>query len=234
MKKKILIGILIAISFFASIIMYFVITDLKEESKLKKEMTEVSSMIRSNNMDMKAFNARLNTTKTKGDYAVVEKAFKNYLKDFFANIVDIIDILDDKKITNSLTVENYIADGPDFTNTKSYIEETSNKLEKDKSSYYNFFEEDKIMSYLKKDGLDSYYKDLYRDEIIGDINDIKNDKSLEESIEKVVKMLDSSKKVIDFLANNKSSWKVEGEQILFSSQSLLDEYNSLVAELTKY
>ena len=108
------------------------------------------------------------------------------------------------------------------------------KLEKDKSSYYNFFEEDKIMSYLKKDGLDSYYKDLYRDEIIGDINDIKNDKSLEESIEKVVKMLDSSKKVIDFLANNKSSWKVEGEQILFSSQSLLDEYNSLVAELTKY
>ena len=214
--------------------MYFVITDLKEESKLKKEMTEVSSMIRSNNMDMKAFNARLNTTKTKGDYAVVEKAFKNYLKDFFANIVDIIDILDDKKITNSLTVENYIADGPDFTNTKSYIEETSNKLEKDKSSYYNFFEEDKIMSYLKKDGLDSYYKDLYRDEIIGDINDIKNDKSLEESIEKVVKMLDSSKKVIDFLANNKSSWKVEGEQILFSSQSLLDEYNSLVAELTKY
>ena len=56
-------------------------------------------------------------------------------------------------------------------------------------------------------------------------------KELESSIDKVVSMLDIETQVIDFLIENKGKWKVQGDQVLFDSNSLVIEYNGFLTKL---
>lgn len=78
MKKKILIAILVIIVIAIAIFAYFMISDLQQEQKLKDELTELNSLSNAETIDVDAINERLNRTITKGDYAVVEQAFKQY------------------------------------------------------------------------------------------------------------------------------------------------------------
>ena len=121
MKKKIFIGIGVVLVLIVITIGYFVVTDLNQESKLENELIEISDMVNEDNVDIDAVYERLNSTVTTGDYKVVEIAFKTYLKDNFDNTLKIAEILEDEKLVNILTPENYLNDGKDFIKTKEYI-----------------------------------------------------------------------------------------------------------------
>jgi len=56
-------------------------------------------------------------------------------------------------------------------------------------------------------------------------------KELETSIDKVISMLNIEEEVINFLIENKGKWKVQGEQVLFDSNSLVIKYNSFLTKL---
>lgn len=231
MKRRIVIIVSVIVLILVGIFGYFTVTNLQQEQALKKEMKDLSALVKTDNLDMDKINDRLKTTKTKGDYAKVEKAFKNYMSDFFLNITEMVDILEDKKLASILSIDNYREDGKDFVNTKQYISDTKKKLEEDKTKYYDFFEEKKIMSYIEKDNLSNRYKNLYRKEIIGDTASVTKDKTVETSINSIITLLDKSEKVIDFLVKNKDSWEVQNDKIMFNSAPLLTEYNILTRSL---
>ena len=44
-------------------------------------------------------------------------------------------------------------------------------------------------------------------------------------------MLNIEEEVINFLIENKGKWKVQGEQVLFDSNSLVIKYNSFLTKL---
>lgn len=231
MKKKIWITIAVIVAIIVGIIVYFAITDLNQEEKLKNELTEINDLVNEENINMEEVNKRLDTIVTTGDYAVVEKAFKNYLSDNFDNIMKIVEILNDKKITQILTAENYKNDGPEFVETKAYISTSKQNLETYKQKYEEFFTEDKAMSYINDKNLDDYYVDLYKNEFVGDIeNDFKEDET-SKSIDEIIEILDISEDVINLLSENKDSWKIEGDTIVFSTDSLSQEYNNLLDNL---
>lgn len=231
MKRKIVIIVSVVVLILVGIFGYFTVTNLQQEQTLKKEMKDLSALVKDNNIDMDKINKRLKTTKTKGDYAKVEKAFKNYISDFFQNITEMVAILEDKKLSTILSIENYQEDGKEFVNTKKYISDTKKKLEEDKAKYYEFFEEKKIMSYLDEKGLSKRYQDLYRKEIIGDTASVTKDKTVETSINSIISLLDKSEKVIDFLVKNQNSWEIQNDKIVFNSAPLLTEYNILTRSL---
>ena len=77
MKKKIWITIAVIVAIIVGIIVYFAITDLNQEEKLRNELTEINELVNEENINMEEVNKRLDTIVTTGDYAVVEKAFKN-------------------------------------------------------------------------------------------------------------------------------------------------------------
>lgn len=204
MKKKILIILGIIITIILGIITYFVVTDLNQEEKLRTELTEINNLVAIyENIDMNKTNKKLDTIITTGDYAIVEKAFKDYLKDNFINSIEMINLLNDERITKSLTIENYKEDGKDFKNTKAYLSETITNLENYKNKYYEFLTEEKAMSYINNKNLDSYYIDFYKDEFVKNIETNKNDKTIENSINDVISLLQNSEKVINFLIDNK-------------------------------
>lgn len=232
MKKKILIIVGIIILIVIGVIAYFVITDLQQEDKLTAELQEISNLVNSQNIDIDQINERLDRTVTRGDYAVVEQSFKQYLKDNFDVSMKIADILNDEKLTTILTADNYKQDGKDFIETKNYISTTRDQLETYKTEYKDFFTEDKVMSYINDKNLDSYYTDLYKQELVGDIESDNETEVVESAINDVIGILDIYEEVINFLVDNQNSWNVQDDTIEFTSESLQNQYNSLIDKLS--
>ncbi len=234
MKKKVIIIVTVVIVVLAIIIggfAYFVSSGLKQEEKLTAEMNELNEFVDKEDYDKNAVKERLDRVITKGDYAIVEKACKQYLSDISVIGQKIADILSDDSISKLLSTENYKTDGPEFSNTKKYIIETKQSLVELKSNYSELLTEDKIMSYITNKELNSYYTDLYRKELIGDLESEKNDKTVDNAINSVISLLDNIEKIIDFLIANKNDWHIEGENIVFNSNSSLNKYNELLENL---
>ena len=231
MKKKILIILLIVIVIALIGVGYFVFTDMGQEEKLKTELSELDQLVNAENINMDEVNNRLNRIVTTGDYAVVEEAFKSYLKENFDNSIEIANILNNEKMTTLLTVENYQNDGKDFTESKEYITNTKATLENCKNKYTEFLTEEKAMSYINDKGLDSYYIDLYKNEIVGDMSSASQDTTVQDSIDEVIEILNTSEEVLNLLSENQESWEIDGENIVFDSESLSNQYNELIKSL---
>ena len=180
---------------------------------------------------MDAVNEKLDRRITTGDYEKVEDAYKSYLRDNFDNSIQIANILNDEKITTLLTVENYESDGKDFTESKEYITNTRETLEECKAKYTEFLTEEKAMSYINDKGLDSYYTDLYKNEFIGDMSSASQDTTVQDSIDEVIGILNTTEEVLNLLSENQDSWKIDGENISFNSESLSNQYDELINSL---
>ena len=141
-------------------------------------------------------------------------------------------ILEDERIENSLTPENYKEDGPEFEETKKYLAETKQSLEDGKNKFYELLTEDGAMKYIKDQNVDSYYEEIYNKEIQGYINlEEKEGDTLKDSIDDVIDVLTISEKVINFLSENKDSWEIEDDSIVFDTEKLSDEYDNLISEI---
>ena len=87
------------------------------------------------------------------------------------------------------------------------------------------------MSYINDKGLDSYYTDLYKNEFIGDMSSATQDTTVQDSINEVITILNTSEEVLNLLSENQDSWEINGENISFDSESLSNEYDSLINSL---
>ena len=58
-----------------------------------------------------------------------------------------------------------------------------------------------------------------------------NDGVVENSIDEIIALLDTSNKVLDLLSKNQNGWKMDGDTIVFNSESLSNEYDNLVNSL---
>ena len=228
MKKKIIIIIAIIVAIFIGIVTYFVINDLNQENKLRDEISYLDELINSENIDK--INEVLDRNVTKDDYQKVEKAYKLYLSESFNVVLTITNILEDEKLTNILTVSNYEKDGPDFVVSKEYLETTKEVLGDSKTNYYTQLDEEKALSYLDTNQLDSYYIDLYK-ELLGDIESESSNQTVANSIDDIISIIDISLEALDFLSENRNSWIIKDEQIVFNNQSLTDEYNEIISKL---
>ena len=231
MKKQIWIPLLVVIVIVIGVIGYFVISDLGQEEKLMTELDELNTLVNSENIDINQIEERLDRVVTKRDYATVEKAFKQYLSDSFDNAIRISEILNDEKITQSLTAENYKEDGPDFVATKEYLTNTKQELNERKTNYEGFFTEEKAMSYINDKGLDSYYTDLYRNELVGDIESEDVADEVGPAIDEIIAILDKTEQIINFLSEHKDDWQIEDDNIVFTTENLSEQYNTLISEL---
>ena len=228
MKKKILIIVLIIIVIALAVIGYLVYNDMMQEDKLKKELLEINELSNAETIDMDTINDRLDRIVTTGDYAIVEEAFKSYLRDNFDNIMKITEILNDEKLFSLLTVQNYKEDGKDFIESKNYITNTKTTLEECKNKYTEFFTEDKAMSYINDKGLDSYYIDFYKNEFMGDMSSASQDTTVQDSIDEIIELLNKIEEILNLLSENQNAWNIDEDNISFNNETLLNKYNTLI------
>ena len=231
-KKKIIfivIGIIILV--LLGIFGYMVVDEMNQTNKLIVEVDEISQMFNQTSIDYDAIEQKLTTNVSKGDYLVVEKAVKQYLSDGLTSMKELQEIVDDDRITTLLTIEHYSEDGPDFVNTKEYIQNTRTTLENLKNQFISYTTQEKMDEYISDKGLDEYYIELYNELMGGDKIMQSDIEELESSLDSIINMLNNTEIVIDFLIENKDSWQVQGENIMFFSNELVNEYNELTSNI---
>ena len=231
-KKKIVfivIGIIILV--LLGIFGYMVADEMNQTNKLIIEVGEVSQMFNQTSLDYEIIEQKLSTNVSKGDYLVVEKAVKQYLSDALASMKELQSVVDDDRITTLLTIDNYAEDGPDFVNTKEYIQNTRTTLENLKNEFISYTTQEKMDEYISDKGLDEYYIELYNELIGGDEIMQADIEELESSLDSIINMLNNTEVVIDFLIENKDSWELQGENIVFFSNDLVNEYNELTSNI---
>lgn len=235
MKKKVIIGIIIGVIVLVAIaggVGYLFINDSMQKAKIMQTFSELEEITASGDFDMEAINENTSNIVSSGKYANVERAAKNYAHDLFSTAFELKELLQDDKMAQLLTASNYSEDGPEFVESKKYVSETKQTLEAGKEKLVVFLEEGKINSYIEAETDDAYCKELYRQLLTDDIEMSETEKKeFEKSINQVVSMLDVVDDVFDFLIENKGKWEVQGEQVLFNSNSLVIKYNSFLTKL---
>jgi len=201
--------------------------DFKQEGELISECKEIKKLTNAENLDAEKINEMLTRKISTGEYLKVEEALKEYLTARFQNIRKISQILNDEKLEKILTIDNYKNDGPEFVTTKEYIENTKQELQELKNKYEELFTEETVMSYINDKNLDSYYVKFYKQELIGNPEESK-DNTVEHNIDGIITILDSYNSVIDFLVTNKNSWKIEEENIIFANEELSNKFLEIV------
>ena len=234
MQKKIYIIIFIIILVIIGTIAYFSYNyylDREEKVLLQNEVEKVSKYIADDKVDLAKIEEILTPVITTGNRLAVEEALEKYILTSAKAINNTISLLNDENITNLLSASNYKQDGPIFTNSKAYITKTKAKLLENKEEILNLTNEENILKYFKNSTNDDYYEKMYRDLAIGnglnksDVNNFSN------SLDTIIKLLDTSSEVINFLSQNSKSWQIENEEIYFTNQELLNTYNNLVAQI---
>ncbi len=224
--SKLTIGIILTLSsifviaaiFFGSVIFYSV----NQELKIENNLSEIDYLV---NYDM--FDPRiddlLNNYVSSGDYLVVEKATKEYLKDilYYARRID--ELNDNEEFIMVLSMENFYSDMPEFNDSLRIIADVSLEITDIQENFVNLLQEDVVLSYLD-DNIFSYYKDYYKD-LIFDADSIEDDAlTVESNLDFVLSVLDLYEEFYTFLSDNKDDWIVDGEYIYFSNTDLEEEY----------
>lgn len=232
MKKKILIALgalaLFVIGSFISIIVIFVARDLIQEKRLEDDLVYINDLFNVDDINEKEIRQRLRHYVTTGDNLKVEKAVKAYYNDALDYAITLSELLNDERLTSSLSIYNFRIDGPDFVRTKLYINNAKKGLEDVKIKITQHMTEKKKMSYLRNKDFDSYDVDLYKEMIINFDFFGKDIKEAEDSIQSVIDNLDKIDKVIEFLILNKGKWQIIGSNIIFLDESLIPEFNGLL------
>lgn len=232
MKKKALIICLILcfVLGLGGFFIYSIYTNIKEENKLREEVDYISKMSLDDYTNSKA---RLQSYVSSGDYLIIEKAVKKYMLDVLETYNDFNTIIKDEKITNILSTENLKNDGPDFKNSKVYIENTRKKVTDIKNKFSDYLTEKIIMDYIKNEKLSDSKIKLYKDLTLGKDNTFDTTKKeLEEAIDKLVELFNKEEKVIDFLIKNQSNYEIKDGTVYFYDNKLVNEYNSLLKEIS--
>ena len=207
-----------------------VANDFKIEDKLNKEVEEITNIMEATDFDEEAFKDKLNHTVARGDYYKVERAYKNYLRDYLKSLNSIIDFYNSDELNNILSSDNLKRDGKDFINSKLTITSNKQKLETIKNTFNSMKTEEKVLSYLDK-SLDDYYVDYYR-KIVGKIEQTETEKELSIYLDESSKILDNIYNIFEFLSDNKVYYEIQDDGVYFTREDLLEQYNKMLLDLT--
>mgnify|MGYP005757298783 FL=1 len=237
-KKGVLIAIIIAVIVIViaiGCIAVYIAKGFSQELAIKNQIQEIDQMTSDiQTINLEDFNKKTDTIVTTGNYAIVEQAVKQYIKDSINYTLEINSLLQDDTMANLVTAENYQTDGPDFTETTRYITESKTKLEEAKNEFSNMFTEEKIMSYINGKTDNQKFIDLYKEVAIGNQSELIPQEELDtvnSSLDAIINILNIEQEMIDLLKNNSGKWQVQNDMVMFDSNDLLIKYNALVGRL---
>ncbi len=225
-KKYFFIIIFVMIDVFL-LVSYLSIRDYTLLNNLKKEVSAISKL----DIGKDRYNRKI---KTRGNYAVVEKAIKEYLDENALLLQDTFGVLKEEKLKSILSYDNYSKDGPLFTESLKYLNSEKESFNKNLQTFMDNLSEKEMSQYIREKTSDNYSQKLYHELILNselkkkyeDTKKLASDTSV-----RVNHLLDSSHAVLDFLVVNNGFWIVENGEIKFANQDLYNQYVILIGQL---
>lgn len=235
MNKSFKIFLNIVIIAAVGLVAFLVIRNFMTDGKVQREIKEIYDLIYNSDeetYDLETIYTKLDDVVSNDGYAIVEIVAKDYLSDVFDKILELEDIINDERMNDVLTVTNYKEDGPNFTDTINYLDETKQKVLNLKASMLGDLEVNTIMSYIINEDLEESYIDLYGTlEFAKESNINKNKENIESAVDSFVSQIEGMESVIDFLIENKNEWEINDDMIVFDDTSLSNEYNDMISSI---
>ena len=225
--KKILFILGIVILNIFMIVSIYCINRATMENKLRREVNSLAKL----DITKDRYNTKI---KTRGGYAVVEKAIKEYLDNDAVSLQKVLVIMNDEKISRLLSYDNYKNDGPEFKNSLNYITTNKEVFNKEIDSLINNLDEKNIKKYIRTKTKDKYYINLYDELMLSSkfTKEFNNTKSmLENTKTHVNNIFDTSSEVLNFLVLYKDDWVLEDNQIKFRKQEQYNYYTELISKV---
>lgn len=232
-NKKMTIAIIILIILIIAIVGFnFAFSEFnnKQTNILTEETNKIlQSDITKENID---FNI-----KTERNYAVVEKAIKEYiseLKNIYKEISEIDENINPNNIFSAQNMQDKELKAIDeiITDYNDKIQETTDELE-------DLLKEDKIKENITKREISQrkeYYINLYNTIMFSDVMKTQY-RNLESEIEteksKLTDKLKQIEKTNEFLKKNSDSWTIKNDKIQFTNLIRMTEYYNLLNKLVE-
>ena len=206
---------------------FLIIRDATSLNYLSKEVSILSSL----NITTDRYNRKIQTN---GGYAVVERAMKEYLDQYALDIQDLSTFISNTQLTKILSYDNYLEDGPEFTNSLAYLDEIQSDYNHRVDQLIDNSSRKSIRSSILNKTNDDYYVSLYEkymfsDDLMHSVRESK--KILKNSQIDINHIMDVSREVLNFLNTYNGSWELKDGQILFKTQDLCNYYDSLIHEV---
>ena len=201
---------------------YIVIYYKYEDYLLNKEINSIKSISDINDNYV-----------TKGKFKVVEKAIKDYLKDYYNCFNDLNNVTHTEEFNNLLSYNN-LSEDVDFNNSKKYISNTKQIINKDIDTFITLGDKDYIKNYIFDYNLDKYFVDRYNKLLLNNKNLTKyiiDSNSLENYRNSINTKLDTTNDIYDFLNNNKDNYVLEDNQLKLKTNELISQYNSFIEKI---
>lgn len=162
--------------------------------------------------------------KSKGKYAEVEKALKDYVTEYQGIAKDMVNEYQNEKFTTILSADNYKNDGPNFEESKKLVSDVKAKGEETKTKLGEMVTDEYKEKRATDCNLSGKYKDLFKDSIKleSELKDVNS------TIDNVNNYLDKIDEIFDFLKENQGKWQIRNDKVEFSDMSQLTKYNSLI------
>ena len=214
-KTKIIIGCaVLALVIIAAAITGIKITDLQRQNTFVDQVNKLSQIVDAeyiSDIDRDEFNTFIDSRVCKGKYAKLENAVKSYYKDLYE-----IQFKSEDAITNSaydkmLLSDNLLSDGPDFENSRAELATLLQTLQDCSAQYSELITAEKAKSYFDETKLSAKYETLFNDSVSVAASETEN--IYLTSLENSEKSVSAVSGVIDYLAQTKNEWSVEGDKL---------------------
>lgn len=202
----------------------FLLGDVTFSNVLKNEVSALAELdFTKDNFDTEV--------KSKGSYAVVEEAIKEYLDNYSVDVQHIVGANYDKTLNDLVLVENIVTDGPLFEDSFAYIESYRENFNDDVDELLSSSTSEDFINYINKYTNDSedilLYKELIEENnFINEIEETK--KVLELKRIDINSHFDAIVGVLEFLSLNKDYYYIENDEIKFTTVELYAEYVRLM------
>lgn len=227
--KKVLLIIGVVVLIFVGVVGYNIVKDLEEEKLLKQEIVNLT------NKDLAKDDFSIEV-KTKGDYAYIEESIKKYYKELSDNVKKTNELMLDDELINVLSPSNLASEDKSFSRSYKKVTNAKEEMHKVLDSLIELCTEEKILSLIDKDKVDSYYYDLYKDLMYTeeDLKDMEQTKKSAELLsESLDDFFDKMLEMLDFLKETHGKWYIEDNMLYFLNDNHVTEYNNLYKDLQK-
>lgn len=228
MKKKYIFIGLFAFFLLFIIFSYLVIINRRvQEDRLLNDIEKFAEQDIFNDM---AFSSSTVSFK----YKEVEEVIEDYINDFYKQYQKVMSYAGDQRLTTLLSVTNYLADGKEFNSSLEYVEEVRARFQKDIDKLFQFCTKEGLVRFSKDTSLSDYYQDVFVSSVLDSslFIKLKNYKvSFLESENQMNKIFNTVTRTLGFLKTNANNWKIENNEIQFSTEDLVNQYNSFVADI---
>lgn len=207
---------------------YFIIVNRKvQEDKLLYDIEKFSQQ------DILC-NRTFSSSTVSFKYKEVEAVIEDYIDDFYKQYQKVMNYANDQELITLLSVSNYLEDGKEFNYSLEYLEKVRVDFQKDIDKLLLFCTKKGIVEFSKVSKLSGYYQEVFVSSVLNSSLFVKFQNYRElflGSQNKMNHVFNVINNTLNFLKINADSWKIENNEIQFSTEDLVNQYNDLVSNI---